>query len=330
MRISIAMCTYNGAAFLREQLESIANQTLQPDELIVSDDGSADGTLAVVREFARTATFPTRIVENQINLGYSRNFDQAVQLCSCEMIALADQDDIWYSTKLETLHERLVSDDSVGGIFSDGDLIDSNSQVLPRTLWESFRFSAKDVVELNEGGAVDVLLRRNVVTGMAFVFRSTMKPMLTSVPRTWIHDGWLALQIARRCRLIAEPARLVAYRVHGAQQVGAPASTAKKVEAIRGKGLTAYLDVVRARNLDEYQRTLVQYEDLISFLGNEDGQPDEQLIGKAAAKAAFARRGTMALSMPRLRRWWMLARHVDSYRDYSPTGLRGLVRDLLL
>lgn len=98
--ISVAMATYNGERFIGAQLASIAAQTLLPAELVVSDDGSSDDTLTIVRTFAETAPFPVRIHQNDANLGFRGNFMRAIGLCSSELIALCDQDDVWATTKL--------------------------------------------------------------------------------------------------------------------------------------------------------------------------------------------------------------------------------------
>ena len=330
MGISIAMCTYNGASYLPQQLDSIRSQTRLPDELILCDDGSTDATLSIIKEFAKSAPFVTRVHRNAKNLGYSRNFASAVALCSQDIIALCDQDDLWYTNKLAHIESRFQLDATMEGLFSNGDLIDSNSRPIERTLWESFLFTEDEVARFNSGGAVDVLLRHNVVTGMAFAFRSRLKGLMASVPDSWIHDGWVAFLIAARFRLIADPERLVAYRVHSAQQVGAPISFAEKRQWIRTQGVSSFLDRTRERNLDEYQRTAPQFEDLAKFLRLDARPGDAALIRKVEAKAAHARRGALALSSARLRRWPMLANQLESYRRFSPTGLRALPRDLLI
>jgi glycosyltransferase involved in cell wall biosynthesis len=98
--ISVAMCTFNGARFVREQLESIARQTLAPAEVVVSDDGSSDGTVDVLRECAATLPFPLRLEINPSRKGFVENFLDTMQRCEGELIALADQDDVWAPDKL--------------------------------------------------------------------------------------------------------------------------------------------------------------------------------------------------------------------------------------
>ena len=103
--ISVALCTYNGEPFLSAQLRSIAAQDRPPDELVICDDGSSDGSLEVIRGFARCSRIPTRVVVNDKNLGSTRNFEQAISLCQGEIVLLADQDDVWYPYKLRRIQE---------------------------------------------------------------------------------------------------------------------------------------------------------------------------------------------------------------------------------
>ncbi|MCE0745352.1 glycosyltransferase, partial [Acetobacter sicerae] len=107
MKISVALATYNGAQYLREQLDSIAKQTILPFELVVSDDGSTDQTLDIILDFASTVSFPVRILENKQKLGYRRNFLHVAKACYGEAVAFCDQDDIWHNDKLERAGKAL-------------------------------------------------------------------------------------------------------------------------------------------------------------------------------------------------------------------------------
>jgi glycosyltransferase involved in cell wall biosynthesis len=78
------MATYNGEKYLEEQLTSIANQTLQADELVISDDGSTDETVKIARRFAETSGIETMVIEKPERLGYVRNFERALSACSCD------------------------------------------------------------------------------------------------------------------------------------------------------------------------------------------------------------------------------------------------------
>src|ERR1700743_1857825 len=98
--VSIALCTYNGAAYIEEQLDTLVNQSYPNCEIIVVDDCSKDNTVKILSEYADK--YPqVRIHINEKNLGYTRNFEKAIRLCKGEYIALCDQDDIWDPQKIE-------------------------------------------------------------------------------------------------------------------------------------------------------------------------------------------------------------------------------------
>lgn len=112
--ISIAMTTYNGEMFLREQLDSILAQTKTDFEIVICDDCSSDSTLKILAEYAsKDSRF--HIYENEKNLGYRKNFNKAVSLCKGEFIAFSDQDDIWLPHHLKTLKENIGESLVCGG-----------------------------------------------------------------------------------------------------------------------------------------------------------------------------------------------------------------------
>ena len=98
---SVALGTYNGERFLGQQLESLAHQTVLPAELVACDDGSSDGTVAILEEFSRSSPFPVRIFRNERNRGFTANFMGAAERCEERLIAFCDQDDVWDKTKIE-------------------------------------------------------------------------------------------------------------------------------------------------------------------------------------------------------------------------------------
>ncbi|MCE5267988.1 MAG: glycosyltransferase family 2 protein [Planctomycetaceae bacterium] len=221
MKISVALATYNGAEFIAEQLQSLASQQRLPDELVVCDDASSDDTAAIVRRFAGECPFDVRLEVNSRNLGVAGNFARAVSLCRGDVIALADQDDIWLPHKLARLEQSLADSPQLGYVFSDAELIDAEGGTLPRRLWESIGFNAQLQRRLNAGRAAELLVKRNLVTGAAMAFRAEYRDLLLPVGGHWLHDGWFALLLAAvaPCRALPEP--LMKYRQHTGQQVGA-------------------------------------------------------------------------------------------------------------
>jgi glycosyltransferase involved in cell wall biosynthesis len=224
-KVSVAMCTYNGERYVREQLNSIAAQTLRPVELVICDDGSADRTLEIASEFARTVDFDVKIVRNQVNLGSTKNFEQSIGLCSGELIALCDQDDVWHPARLECLSEPMNRDTSLGGVFCDAILIDEHSRPTGESLWQVFAFGAAEQTRFERGDAAKLLCIREVVTGATMMFRAALRPHLLPIHNSWIHDGWLSWMLVFHSRLGFVPERLMGYRVHSAQQAGVPPRT---------------------------------------------------------------------------------------------------------
>ena len=150
-RISVALCTFNGERFLPRQLASIQQQTRLPDELVICDDRSTDTTLAIVRDFASAVSFPVKVMQNERNLGSTKNFENAMRLCSGDLIALSDQDDVWYPQRLARSEQELQSHPAAGLVFSDGEIIDDEDRSTGARMWPSTQFSAPRAEELLAG-----------------------------------------------------------------------------------------------------------------------------------------------------------------------------------
>jgi glycosyltransferase involved in cell wall biosynthesis len=243
---SVAMCTYNGAAFVAEQLESVAGQTRPPDELVVCDDRSTDATRDIVEGFAARAPFPVRLFVNEENLGSTRNFGRAVALCAGQLVALCDQDDAWLPEKLERLEARFAARPSVGFVFTDAELADERLRPTGRRLWESIGFGEREQRLVRRGRALDLLLAGSHVTGATMAFRARFKEIILDIPADLpvIHDGWIALVLAAAsdADFIAEP--LVRYRQHPGQQIGAT----KPARPDTPPGLEGFAHVARRAN----------------------------------------------------------------------------------
>jgi glycosyltransferase involved in cell wall biosynthesis len=220
MKLSVALCTYNGEQYLPEQLGSIREQSRLPDEVVICDDASNDRSLLIVQEFAEQVPFPVRIVANAANLGSTPNFDKAIGLCGGDVIVLADQDDIWRPHKLETLESSLKTNLNSGFVFSDAEIVDQDRKPFGYTLWEAVGFASNEQDRFQSGEAFEALLKRYRVTGATMAFRSQYRNLIQPIPAPWLHDAWIALLISSiaPCALVREP--LIQYRQHGRQQLG--------------------------------------------------------------------------------------------------------------
>jgi hypothetical protein len=223
LRISGVMCTYNGARFLRVQLESIASQTKLPDELIVCDDCSTDNTVEIINAFAQHAPFPLRLEINERTLGATKNFEKAIELCSGEIISLADQDDVWHPQKLECIADLFLRSQETIAVFSDAELIDPESRSVQGRLWDSFFFARNEQKHFANGHALDVLLKHPVVTGATMAFRERFRGLVLPIPVNHVHDYWISILLAACGHIRPIPDALIKYRLHGGQQCGAGA-----------------------------------------------------------------------------------------------------------
>ena len=221
--ISIALCTYNGAKFLRDQLESIANQTLLPDELVVVDDHSTDNTVEILSSFSSSSPFVVIIERNTTNLGPVLNFSKAIAICKGDYVATCDQDDVWLPEKLENTMEAMRQGESLYGsgtpLLVHTDLrvvVGEERRLLHPSFMEmmNIRHRSKDPIK--------VLLAQNFVTGCTMlVNRALVREAMPIPPSAVMHDWWFALIAAARGRILHLPFPTILYRQHAANVAGA-------------------------------------------------------------------------------------------------------------
>jgi glycosyltransferase involved in cell wall biosynthesis len=196
------MATYNGAKHLREQLDSFAEQSHPPDELIVSDDASHDDTLKIVDEFARSSPFFVRVLRNETTLGYAANFERAIKSCNGDIIFLSDQDDKWLSNKIDTIIRVFDANRHTCLVVANMILADEDLNPSPHT-------QLGNILAVGENSD-------RFGTGCGMAFRQSLLAVALPFPvHLFKHDSWLNdIAIALDVRqLIAEPLQL--YRRHG-------------------------------------------------------------------------------------------------------------------
>lgn len=221
--ISIALCTYNGMAYLPVQWQSLLDQHQLPDEVVISDDLSTDGTRALLKQLAAEAPFSVRILENTVRLGSNKNFEQALAACTGELIFLCDQDDCWLPEKIATMTGYMQQHPDTQVAFCDAWVTDEQLQGRQSRFWEAVRFDKPVQARWQSGEMLDVLLDGNRMMGCATVIRRSFLPMVLPIPDAipgYIYDGWIALVAATQQAIdfIDQPLQL--YRTHVQQQVG--------------------------------------------------------------------------------------------------------------
>ena len=222
MKISIALCTYNGEKFLLEQLESFLRQKRLPDELIVCDDCSTDASIKLIEKFSQNASFPVRIHVNEKKLGSTKNFEKAISLCTGDVIFLSDQDDVWLPEKIQVIASEFEQNNNLGMVFTNAELVDEDLISLGHALWD-FTFPMDNQIRAKNGKLFEVLLGHNVVTGATIAFRTCYRdqfsPMPTDIPYV-IHDAWISLVISANAEVGMLSESLIKYRQHSNQQLG--------------------------------------------------------------------------------------------------------------
>ncbi|MCG5053897.1 MAG: glycosyltransferase family 2 protein [Myxococcales bacterium] len=314
MKISIALCTYNGARYLEEQLKSYVSQTTHPDELVVVDDVSKDETLEVLNRFASNAPFEIRVHRNERNVGVAANFEKALGLCRGEVIFPSDQDDVWHPEKITKMLVPFRRPE-VQLVACNAELVDGALASLGRDLWGAVNFGFAEVSRVRAGEAFEVLVERNFVAGMAMAVRAGFLPKAVPVPQTWIHDGWMAMAAAVEDAVEVVPECLVRYRLHGGNVVGV-------------KALTFLEKVKHAWTLDN-SLLLEHSSQMDCVLSRFSGRLSKHRLNSLSEKVRHYRaRGTLPDS--RRKRLPIIAEELRSgrYRRFSFNYLAAL-RDLL-
>lgn len=287
--ISVAMCTYNGAIFLPEQLESIANQIVPVDELVVCDDGSTDDTIQVLRSYSEKLPFPVFIHQNEKNLGSTKNFEKCLSLCRGEIIFFSDQDDAWHQDKVQKQMAYFEAHPEIDAVFSDAMIMDDDSIPTGHTIWEEIEFNTAAQHKWMHGESHEILFKGFVVTGATLAIRKSALPELMPFPThvpDFIHDAYIAmiLSLREKIEFINEP--LVSYRIHASQQVGFGA----KVDYVRFRDRFSR---DRDEKLIPLQEKADKLEKLYLLLLQVPAYPKDKLRKLRAAKNHFSKRANL-------------------------------------
>lgn len=228
IKTSVAMCTYNGSRFLKEQLDSIVSQTCPPDEIVICDDGSSDDTLDIAETCLRDWQGTVHIEQNQKNLGFVKNFEKAIGLCHGDIIFLSDQDDVWHRDKIKIMIQTFKKHPEGAMVFHDAELVDQNLKPLYPSFWENtLSFDYRLFLDHN----YKRLFASNVVQGSASAFKK--KVFEKAVPFFGdYHDEWLALVALTMGEIIPIPKALMQYRQAANEIGGMPVSSFQKAKEV--------------------------------------------------------------------------------------------------
>ena len=327
-KVSVALCTYNGARFVEAQLESVLQQSRPPDEVIVSDDGSGDQTLELVGRIANQHPSVVRLVKTPGRLGYAKNFEFAIQQATGDFIFLSDQDDVWLENKVERMLAAFAESERVAVVYCDAQLVDGNLRPLGRTVFQSragMRLAARRLApDLVHGVDIGVL-------GSMMALRASFKTSVLPIEEIWGHDHWIVFiaHAVAEVRAVDEP--LMYYRRHAG-------NTGFDVNLDRGK-LKEWMIGASMRGIEPYVHETQRWQLMIdrlkwlkaSSVSAHDGATLDEFIGESERRLEFtkARESLKRRTRPRrVKSSLRLLLHGD-YHSYVH-GLRSFCKDLLM
>lgn len=226
-KISVALATYNGEKYLREQLDSLYAQTRLPDEIVVSDDCSTDSTVDILIEYNRR--YGLKYFINNTPLGVNKNFEKAISLCSGDFVALCDQDDIWLPHKIEKSFLRLqeIEKNGLPSLVSSTNIhINGNGEKIGRNKDEKDSFSYVTNLWDNKHQGCTLMMNRDLI-----------KKVIPFPQGNIMYDAYIGLtatMIGNKYN-IGEP--LMLYRLHSNNVIGGNGTQSKlaKLNRLRFK-----------------------------------------------------------------------------------------------
>lgn len=183
--ISIALCTYNSGKYLEPLLDSLLNQTWRPLEIVCVDDASTDSTVETLLRYNSTHPGIFKLTVNEKNLGYIKNFEKCIRLCSAEHIAIADHDDIWLPGKIEKLRSAIGE---AMMVYSDSALIDVEGKRTGRKISDSFR--------LHNHPSPEAFAFYDFIWGHTTLIKKKLLGYALPIPADMPYDSWLAFTAA--------------------------------------------------------------------------------------------------------------------------------------
>lgn len=199
--ISVIVCTYNGALFLEEQLQSILAQTYSNIEVIITDDASTDATCQIIQKYSTNPAITINL--NKENIGLQKNIELSAGLCKGSYIAFSDQDDIWLPQKIERLYAAIGKHSLV---YSDSKLIDNKGNDLHKSLSDFRRFQN---IYHSKGFGI-----YNAVSGHTTLGTRDLVMQSLPIPTGFYHDWWIAIQAANLNGIQFLNKKLTLYRQH--------------------------------------------------------------------------------------------------------------------
>lgn len=215
--IDVLMATYNGEKYIKEQIESILNQTYKNIHLIISDDGSKDNTVQILKEYENKDKRVTVYVQKQ-NLGYIKNFEFLLTKIENDIYMLSDQDDVWKVDKIENTYNKL-KEEKADLVFSDLEVVDSNL----KQIYPSFNDYMKLTKKIKKCDGLERQYLYNCMVGCTIMSKKQFVEKILPLPsksKYLVHDMWIGVIVSIYGKSVYLDEKTIYYRQHGNNQIG--------------------------------------------------------------------------------------------------------------
>ena len=214
--VDILMATYNGEQYLKEQIDSILNQTYTNIRLLINDDCSTDKTIEILKEYEQKDN-RIYVQYNKENLGSIKNFENLLSRVENKYFMLADQDDVWMPQKVEKSLDKITKENA-DLVFTDLEAVDENLKTITPSVVRYMGFK-KNIDKYND---YKLVFLRNCVTGCTIISKKELIKKYIPIPNKepMVHDWWMALMIAQDGKLAFLDEPTIKYRQHGKNQLG--------------------------------------------------------------------------------------------------------------
>ena len=220
-RVAAVLVTSNSERWLEQTLASVVAQTRQPDEIVIIDDRSTDGTRDIIERTLgdRARVHVSRASSTDLTTRIAGNFREGLKAArGCDIAVLGDHDDVWHADRIAHQVELMEVWAESAMLASDGSLVDVFGNPVPGTLRDTFPVP-RDFNELSPADQMRAVIRRSVATGGASAVRPSVFADL-DIPEGWLHDRWWSLVAASREELRLNDETVIDYRISPGQEVG--------------------------------------------------------------------------------------------------------------
>lgn len=201
--VSVAVATYNGERYIKEQIESILENLSKKDEIVISDDGSNDNTIKIIEDIIKKDD-RVKLIEGP-KKGIKENFQNAIENTKGDYIFLSDQDDIWFKNKVDTV-KKYLDNEKVSIVVHDNIVIDNNMKIIYESLFD-FRKSGNGIIKN---------IYKNTYIGCCMAFKKELKNKILPIPNNILmHDQWIGVIGELYGKSIFIKDKLIYYRRHG-------------------------------------------------------------------------------------------------------------------